>query len=153
MPNNVNLQITNNPSYIFYIDKNRVADLEGKFVGKWMYFFNNSHVTFAESICKKAVQSGAVIEAKHTSQESIDFLGLPTGVCCFYVRADDKDAQREALQFLIENDLIRRTKAGKLFDISFKFDDQTRARESGLSFDGKIRLSDYVDLQTGEFIS
>lgn len=55
MPNNVNLQITNNPSYIFYIDKNRVADLEGKFVGKWMYFFNNSHVAFAESICKKAV--------------------------------------------------------------------------------------------------
>lgn len=82
MPNNMNLQITNNPSYIFYIDKNRVADLEGKFVGKWMYFFNNSHVAFAESICKKAVQSGAVIEAKHTSQESIDFLGLPTGVCC-----------------------------------------------------------------------
>lgn len=153
MPNNVNLQITNNPSYIFYIDKNRVADLEGKFVGKWMYFFNNSHVAFAESICKKAVQSGAVIEAKHTSQESIDFLGLPTGVYCFYVRADDKDAQREALQFLIENDLIRRTKAGKLFDISFKFDEQTRAREYGLSFDGKIRLSDYVDLQTGEFIS
>ena len=32
MPNNVNLQITNNPSYIFYIDKNRVADLEGKCV-------------------------------------------------------------------------------------------------------------------------
>lgn len=60
------------------------------------------------------------------------------------------------LQFLIENDLIRRTKAGKLFDISFKFDEQTRAREAreyGLSFDGKIRLSDYVDLQTGEFIS
>ena len=87
MPNNVNLQITNNPSYIFYIDKNRVADLEGKFVGKWMYFFNNSHVAFAESICKKAVQSGAVIEAKHTSQESIDFLGLPTGVYCLLLCA------------------------------------------------------------------
>lgn len=118
MSDNVNLQVASNPAYVFYIDKNRIDALAGKSVGKWMYFFNNSHVAFAESICKKAVQSGAVIEAKHTSQESIDFLGLPTGVCCFYVRADDKDAQREALQFLIENDLIRRTKAGKLFDIS-----------------------------------
>ena len=153
MSDNVNLQVASNPAYVFYIDKNQIDALAGKSVGKWMHFFSCDHIDFAESICKKAVESGAVIEAKHTSQESIDFLGLPTGVCCFYVQADDKDAQRKALRFLIANDLIRRTKAGKLFDISFKFDEQTRAGEYGANFESKVKLSDYVDLQTGEFIS
>lgn len=53
---------------------------------------------------------------------------------------------------MLENNLIRRTKTGRLYNISFKFDDQTLAGEYGSDFEGKIKLEQFVDLNTGEFI-
>lgn len=49
--------------------------------------------------------------------------------------------------------MIRRTKAGKLYNISFKFDSQTGLKEYGASFSAVIKLSDFVNLTTGEFLS
>lgn len=54
---------------------------------------------------------------------------------------------------MLENGLIRKTKTGKLYNISFKFDTETYSgKYKGSGFSGKIRLSDFVDLETGEFI-
>ena len=51
----------------------------------------------------------------------------------------------------MENNLIQKTKAGKLFNISFKLDDQTRAGEYGADFKSEIKLADFIDLYTGEW--
>ena len=48
--------------------------------------------------------------------------------------------------------MIRKTKTGKLYNISFKLDNQTRAMEYGDKFKGKITLSDFINLETGEWI-
>ena len=54
---------------------------------------------------------------------------------------------------MLENGLIRKTKTGKLYNISFKFDSETFAgKYKGNGFSGKIKLADFVDLETGEFI-
>ena len=53
---------------------------------------------------------------------------------------------------MMDNNLIRKTKAGKLYNISFKYDNQTRAGEYGTAFTGEIKLEHFVDLQTGKFI-
>ena len=53
--------------------------------------------------------------------------------------------------FMLENNLIQKTKAGKLFNISFKLDDQTRAGEYGADFKSEIKLADFIDLYTGEW--
>ena len=53
---------------------------------------------------------------------------------------------------MIDNQLIRKTKKGRYYNMSFKFDDQTRAGEYGDNFEGKIKLEDFIDLDTGEWI-
>ena len=54
---------------------------------------------------------------------------------------------------MLDNGLVRRTKSSKLFNISIKYDSETYARKhKGSGFSGKIKLTDFVDLETGEFI-
>ena len=72
--------------------------------GKWMHFFNNKK--FAVHICEEAVANGICEEAKHTDAAE--------GVCCFYLNCDDNERHKRVLSYFIENDLIRKTKAGKL---------------------------------------
>ena len=53
----------------------------------------------------------------------------------------------------LQHYLIRKTKTGRFYNISFKFDDQTRAGIYRENFDGVIKLAQFVDLNTGEWIN
>ena len=48
--------------------------------------------------------------------------------------------------------MIQRTKKGKLYNISFKLDNQTRAGEYGKAFKSSIKLSNFINLDTEECI-
>lgn len=48
--------------------------------------------------------------------------------------------------------MIRKTKSGRLYNISFKFDKQTDAHLYGKDFKGTIKLDQFIDLNTGEFL-
>lgn len=57
------------------------------------------------------------------------------------------------LGLLVDNVLIRKTKSGKLYNISFKYDLQTYAgKYKGSGFSGEIKLADFVNLVTGKFV-
>lgn len=57
------------------------------------------------------------------------------------------------LRCMLDNGLIRKTKSGKLYNISFKYDSQTyEGKYKGSGFAGEIKLADSVDLETGEFV-
>lgn len=101
-----------NVSWSYYIDVDRARSLEDHKSGKWMHFFND--ISFAAAICRKAVLEGTVAECKHTSASATND---GCGVICFYLNADDLEAHRRTLTFMLKNDLIRRTKAGKLYNI------------------------------------
>ena len=115
------------PFWSYYIDRKAAPGLDERRCGKWMAFF--SGLPRAEEVCAKAVLSGAVAECKHTSAPIVR--AEKTGVMCFYLNGDDRVAHRRVLSFMIENGLIRKTKTGRLFNIAFKYDDQTRAGEYG----------------------
>ena len=53
---------------------------------------------------------------------------------------------------MLDNNLIRKTNSGRLYDESFKFDNQTRASEYGSGFNATIKLSEFLNLYTGEWI-
>lgn len=54
---------------------------------------------------------------------------------------------------MLDNGLIRKRKSGKPYNISFKYDSQTYAgKYKGSGFSGEIKLADFVDLETGEFV-
>ena len=48
--------------------------------------------------------------------------------------------------------MIQRTKKGKLYNISFKLDNQTRSGEYGEAFKSSIKLSNFINLDTEEWI-
>lgn len=131
-----------NIAWIYYIDQEQVNELDENKVGKWMYFFKDSD--FADEVCKKAVETGVVAEAKHSNASD--------GVCCFYLNCDDIAAHKRCIQFFQEHELIRRTKSGRLYNISFKLDAQTRDGEYGNEFKGTLKLADFIDLNTGAWI-
>lgn len=110
--------------------------------GKWMYFFNDRD--FAETLCQTAVMDRVVRTAKYSNGEK--------GVCCFYLNYDETENHKKVILFFLENGLIRKTKAGKYYNISFKRDEQTERGEYGKNYTGEIRLSDFLDLDTGEWI-
>ena len=135
------MRIIENPAWVYYLTDIAPQFNEEK-VGKWMYFFQGRQ--FAENICRKAVEENVVEECKHTNANE--------GMSCFYLNDDDMDGHRRVIEFFIKNDLIRKTKKGKLYNISFKHDSQTLAGEYGDNYHPDIKLDEFVDLETGEWI-
>lgn len=126
--------------WIYYLGENyRIPEEK---CGKWMYFFNGSGL--ASKICEDAVERKIVNQAKHTDDES--------GVACFYVNCEDIEAHKRVIAYFIERNLIRKTKDGRYYNISFKLDKQTQAGEYKDGFQATIKLSDFIDLYTGEWI-
>lgn len=126
--------------WVFYIGNDNELDSEK--VGKWMYFFNDRK--FAERICTEAVEQGIVVESKHSDNNE--------GVACFYLNCDDLEGHKKVISYFLVNDLIRRTKAGKLYNISFKRDEQTSLLEYGNGFKSEIKLTKFIDLTTQKWI-
>lgn len=114
--------------------------------GKWMHFFTDQE--FAKSICEKAIMEGVCYVCKCSDLE----VQGDSGVICFYLNGDDIDNHKRVIDFLLKNNLIRKTKSGRYYNESFKYDSQTRAREYGANFEGKIKLAEFIDLYTGEWI-
>ena len=106
-----------------------------------MYFWSDRE--FVEEVCNEAVSTGVVRIAKHSDSED--------GVACFYLQIDDFEGHKRVLRFFLDKGLIPKTKAGRLYNISFKLDNQTRAGEYGDDFKARLRLSNFVDLSSGMF--
>lgn len=121
------------------IDKNKV--------GKWMVFFSDQD--FAIDICEQAMSENICYRCKCTD---LSVRNEQNGVICFYLEGDDIESHRKVIEFMIKNNLIRKTKAGKLYNISFKFDRQTRAKEYGDSFAAEIKMDQFIDVNTGDWI-
>lgn len=135
------MQVVRQGGWIYYLGEG-YEGLNPHKCGKWMYFFGDRER--AAELCRAAVEEEVVVESKHSD--------APTGVSCFYMNGDDMEAHRRTIEFFIKNDMIRRTKAGKLYNISFKYDDQTRAGEYGGAFEGQIKLAQLMNLETGEWL-
>lgn len=130
-----------NDFWIYYIGN--AEYLENHKCGKWMFFF--SDMDYAADICKNAVENNVVVEAKHSNKSN--------GVACFYLNIDDLQGHRKVISFFLENNLIRKTKTGKLYNISFKLDDQTRAGEYGDEFTSEVKLQNFLNLETGKWLT
>lgn len=127
--------------WVFYVSEN-ANKLDNHKSGKWMYFFDNKE--FVAKICKDAVEQRIVVESKHSDNM--------TGVACFYLESDDTETHKKILKYFLDNNLIRKTKTGKFYNISFKLDNQTRNEEYGADFKSDIKLENFLNLSTGEWL-
>lgn len=135
------MKILENDFWIYYIG-NAECLISHK-CGKWMFFF--SDMNYAVDICKNAVDNNVVVEAKHSNKSN--------GVACFYLNIDDLEGHKKVISFFLVNNLIRKTKTGKLYNIPFKLDDQTRAGEYGDEFTSEVKLQNFLNLETGEWLA
>ncbi len=136
------------PGWVFYVESERKHDPQK--VGKWMFFFNRNEVEKVDEICKNAIERDIVASCKYTDVNTLTFKN--DGVCCFYLHYDDEDSHKKVITYFLENNLISKTKTGKLYNISFKKDAQTRAGEYGDDFSSEIKLEQFISLYTGEWI-
>ena len=134
------MEITSNIYWTYYTRDNYKYRSDA--CGKWMYFFDNKD--FVAEICKNAVKNNIVAQSKHSNSKE--------GVACFYLNIDDNKSHKKVLSYFIENNLIPRNRNGKLKNIAFKLDNQTRRGEYGEKFKAKLKLSDFIDLNTEEWI-
>lgn len=137
--------------WVFYYDPDRVDELNKDQCGKWLYM--TSDLEWADKLVHEAVATGVVIEAKRSNEVQMALAQTGAAACCFYVNGDDVDAHHRVIKFFMKHNLIRLTNSGRLYNLSFKFDKQTYMGESGANFHAKIRLSDFIDLETGKFIA
>jgi len=142
LSNGSTMTITETLLWIYYCSDNGL-NLDDSKCGKWMYYFKD--LWFAERICIDAIEQNVVTECKHSNKDN-------DGVVCFYINGDDMAAHKRVIEFFLKNDLIRRTKAGKLYNISFKYDAQTRSGEYGSDYCPDIKLEKFINLETGEWI-
>ena len=115
--------------------------------GKWMYFFTDQ--VEAMKLCKLAIDSNVCCLCKCADLAE---QGTAQGPICFYSNVDDIKTHKYILAFMLHFGLIKKTKTGRLYDIPFKLDSQTRAGEYGTDFEGKIKLSQFIDLYTLKWI-
>ncbi len=133
-------KIINVDNWVFYLS-NDFLSLNNSSCGKWMYFFNDA--SFAKEICKKAIEEGVCVEAKHSNSSE--------GVCCFYNNGEDDSGHHRIIDYFIRNNLIRKTKSGRYYNISYKYDIQTNNGKYGESFEGELKLDQFIDLSTGKW--
>lgn len=131
----------------YYAEGCEYFNLNSEEIGKWMYYYSGEDgYKFAEAVCKDCVELGIVLRAKHSPKSE------ERGVVCFYLTCDDIQRHKKLISYFIDNNMIRKTKAGKFYDISFKFNTQTILEQYGQDYVPTIKLSDFIDLNTGKWI-
>lgn len=116
--------------------------------GKWMSFFSGDNYQWASSIVDMAVIQGICECAKCSLPTHLNKRG--SGVICLYGDATDYAFHKHCTQFMIDHQMIRKTKGGLYYNISFKMDWMTRLGLYDIT--GDIKLSDIRDLRTGDWI-
>lgn len=109
--------------------------------GKWVYTFSNQKQ--AQTIIDLGIASNSITYAKHTLGNG--------GALCLYAAGTCVEEQKKIIKFMLENKLIKLTDDLNYCDMAFKFNGQSWTKEFGNNFDGLIRLSDFIDLKTGQF--
>lgn len=136
------MNITNTDDWIFFTNENSKY-LDSFKMGKWMVYFSESNRKLIIEMCENAVREDIVPEAK---------VAINGDVACFYLNIDEIEYHRKCINYMLENNLIRKTKAGRYYNISFKKDIQTFRGEYGSRFIPKLKIEDFINLDTGEWI-
>ena len=127
------LCIIGNKNWVYYWGEVDTFDKDK--VGRWVHFFDKGGVEYIKSVCKEAIEQGIIGEIKHSNAEA--------GICCFYLNSDDVEGHKRVIGYLLDKGLIRKTPNGRIYDMGFKL-------ENGEESD--IRVSDFIDMETGEWL-
>lgn len=133
------MYISTNQDWVRYTTDNTWKLSGIRDCGKWTVFYNNKDT--AKQLIETALETNITTHAKHTKGSQ--------GVICFYTSGTDANHHRKVINFLIDNQLLRITNNLEYADSSFKFNGQSWSKEYGNPFKDLVRLSHFIDLETG----
>jgi hypothetical protein len=122
-------------------------------IGKFMTFGKGDFSNEMQELILKAIKEGITPLIKHTDLDMLNYNPRSkdgSWVIVWY-STDEEKALKGLAKFLIDHKLIAKTKSGRYYNVSFKYDKQTRNGEYGEQFKSSISLGDLIDLNTGEF--
>ena len=118
-----------------------------EFDGFWQIYAPNEFTEDLIQYLVDAVEHGALDSGRvDTSYQK------ESTVCLLHCNSKDHEAMKDILKYLMATNKIPKTQAGKLYNISYKFNAQSQAGLTGDKFVALIKLEDFVDLYTGEFL-
>lgn len=122
-------------------------------IGKFMTFVQGDISNEMQELILKAIKQGATPLVKHTDPDMLAFnpYAKNGSLAIIWYSNDEENSLKGLVEFLIDHGLVSRTKTGKYYNISFKYDKQTQNGEYGEKFKPSISLKDIMDLNTGEF--
>lgn len=123
-------------------------------VGKFMTYGKGDISDELQGLILKAIKQGVTPLVKHTNLDTITFNPRAkdgSWVIVWY-SSDDENCLKSLAKFLVDEGLVQKTKTGKLYNIAFKYDEQTRNDEYAGEFKSKISLQDLMNLNTGELL-
>ncbi|PAE70579.1 hypothetical protein [Bacillus licheniformis] len=106
-----------------------------------------------QELILKAIKQGVTPLVKHTNIDTLDLnpRSKDGSWVIIWYSTDEEKALKRLAKFLIDHGFVKKTKSGRYYNISFKYDEQTRNGEYGEQFKPSISLKDLMDLNTGEF--
>jgi hypothetical protein len=122
-------------------------------IGKFMTFGKGDLTNEMQELILKAINKGITPLIKHTDLNMRDLNPKSkdgSWVIIWYSNDEEKSLKRLA-KFLIDHGLVAKTKSGRYYNLSFKYDEQTRNGDYGEEFKSSISLGDLINLSTGEF--
>lgn len=132
--------------WFYFIEEANLTN--AKNVGKWMLFFDfENQYDLYEHHCESVVSKGIVSESKISTFPK----NGKSGVAIFYLDIDDLNTHKKIISYFLDNNMIPKTKNGRLHNLGFKLDRQTRSGEYGPDFEAELKMEDIVDLKTSEF--
>ncbi|MRB30586.1 hypothetical protein COD76_28005 [Bacillus cereus] len=123
-------------------------------VGKFMTFVKDDISDELQELILQAIKRDVTPFVKHTNPgilKPFNPYAKDRTLAVIWYSTDEEKALKNLAKFLIDNGLVPKTKAGKYYNIPFKYDEQTRNGEYGEQFKASISLKDLMDLTTGEF--
>lgn len=118
-----------------------------EFDGFWQIYAPNEFTEDLIQYLVDAIEAGALDSGRVDTSYQRD-----STVCLLHCNSKDHEAMKDILKYLIATNKILKTQAGKLYNISYKFNAQSQAGLTGDKFVALIKLEDFVDLYTGEFL-
>ncbi|KJH56491.1 MULTISPECIES: hypothetical protein [Bacillus subtilis group] len=122
-------------------------------VGKFMTFGHGDLTNEMQELILKAIKQGITPLVKHTDIDTLEYnpRSKDGSWMIAWYSTDEEKSLKGLAKFLIDHDLVSKTKSGRYYNISFKYDKQTRMGEYGEQFKSSISLENLMDLNTGEF--
>ena len=118
-----------------------------EFDGFWQIYAPNEFTEDLIQYLVDAIEYGALDSGRVDTSYQRE-----STVCLLHCNSKDHNAMKGILKYLIATNKIPKTQVGKLYNISYKFNTQSQAGLTGDKFVALIKLEDYVDLYTGEFL-